>query len=349
MLVLFACAPDPCADVVVPELGSPECPVESSVALTAADGLVVPTDLEFAPETGLLWVADAGTSGVLIVDGAGTAAQSSEVRIDHYAQHFMDTVSAIAFGAGDTFASCQESRDDWNDAPQEEDDFMGPTLWDADLDVFAQVGQTDAWWLQEGSHLDMLHQSPLCMGIAHDHDNAYWAFDGLNGRIVYYDFHADHGPGGADHSDGEEVFYEDVGVTRVPGVPSHMVVDGDALYIADTGSGRILRLSTDTGERAPHRGDQNWDGVSVFDEVSGATLDVVVDGLGEPSGLLLKDGRLFVSDHATGTIGAWDLDGTPAGAWDSGATGIMGLAVGPDGALWYADGGAAEVVRVAAP
>jgi hypothetical protein len=349
MLFLLACAPDPCGDVVVPELGAEGCPAESTVRADAGDDLAVPRDLELAPDTGLLWVADAGFSGVVILTDPGTAQQTSEKRVDHYARHFMDTVSAIAFGTGDTFASCQESRDDWNDAPQPEDDFMGPTLWDADLDVFAVVGQTDDWQTQEGSHLDMLHFSPLCMGIAHDHDNAYWAFDGLRSRIVYYDFHQDHGPGGSDHSDGEVVVYDDVTVTRVAGIPGHMVKDpeSDVLYIADTGTGRILRVDTASGTREPApRSERNWDGIGILDAVTGATVDVLTDGLDEPSGLLLSNGRLFVGEHGTGNIRVFDLDGQEIAAYATGASGLMGLAEGPGGALWYVDADAAEVVSI---
>ena len=49
------------------------------------------------------------------------------------------------------------------------------------------------------THYDMLHESPLCMGIAHDPEvatpfgNVYWAFDGLNGTLMRYDFQEPHG------------------------------------------------------------------------------------------------------------------------------------------------------------
>ena len=53
-----------------------------------------------------------------------------------------------------------------------------------------------------GSHIDMLHESPLGMGIAHDSGNSYWYFDGYYGHLVYYDFKEDHDIGMDDHSDG---------------------------------------------------------------------------------------------------------------------------------------------------
>src|SRR6185436_15383106 len=181
----------------------------------------------------------------------GTGQQTVETRVDAYARHFMDKVTSIAFGAQNRFASCQESHDDWNDVPQAPDDFMGPTLWLADLDVFARIGQTMPYDPKkpEGSHLDMLHQSPLCMGIAWDRDNVYWAFDGTHGDLVRYDFQQDHGPGGADHSDGIVRRYGDAKVTRVDGVPGHLALDhaSGLLYVADTGGGRVMVLDTNTG------------------------------------------------------------------------------------------------------
>ena len=62
-------------------------------------------------------------------------------------------------------------------------------------------------------HTDMLHEAPLCMGIAHDsaaisrgpeggteYRNVYWAFDGGHRQLVRFDFESDHGPGSMDHS-----------------------------------------------------------------------------------------------------------------------------------------------------
>jgi hypothetical protein len=314
---------------------------------TADDGLQWPRDLEFAPDTGLLWVADAAHSGMVIYTDPGTPDQTAELRIDWYAGHFMDTVSSLAFGADNTFATCQESRDDWNDGPQSEDDFMGPTLWDADLDVFAEVGQTDDWRTQEGSHIDMLHQSPLCMGIAHEAENQYWTFDGLDGAVVYYDFREDHGPGGSDHSDGLIEHYDSPTLTRVEGVPGHMVRDpaSDWLYIADTGTGRVLRLDTSSGEQQFWNA-RNTDGVRDFYRVVDATTDVFASGLDEPSGLALAGDTLYVGDHATGEIVAYDLDGSEHARITTGAAGLMGLTVGPDDKLWYVDGEGVEVVRI---
>jgi len=182
--------------------GAPQPPAATPAAApvvlgTAADGLSAPTDLAFAPD-GRLWVVNRATNGVVIYTSPGEAMQSAEARIDRYAEHFMMKPSGLAFGDDNRFATCQESRDEWNDEPlPKPDDFMGPTLWSSDVNVFAKVGQLYPLLPgeKEGSHLDMLHESPLCMGIAHSagQGNAFWVFDGLNGDLVMYDFAKDHG------------------------------------------------------------------------------------------------------------------------------------------------------------
>lgn len=326
----------------VPEFGA-----TFTVIGTAADGLNAVRDLAFNPMVPTqLWTYNMLSHGTVIYFNPGTAEQTSEERIDAYGQHFMAYVSSAAFGDNDRFATCQESRNEWNVGPQNPDDFMGPALWPADLSIYAEVGQDFPPGAMEGSHLDMLHQSPLCMGIAHDVDNVYWAFDGFHGDIVRYDFQGDHGPGGGDHSDGIIWRYSDATVTRLDNIPGHMELDHATgmLYIADTGAGRIMRLDTASGMNIGGLpGD--WDGAT-YEGVEGADYELVVDGLDEPSGLTLHDGRILVSEHGTGDIIAFDLDGTEVDRLATPAKRIMGITIGPDGALWYADAGRNEVVRV---
>jgi hypothetical protein len=330
-------------DFMVPQFGN-----TFTVIGTAKDGLDAPRDLAFdpgAPER--LWTFNVLLHGTVIFFDPGTEAQTSEVRVDAYGQHFMAYVSSAAFGDNGNFASCQESRDEWNVGPQEPDDFMGATLWPADLEIFAVVGQAfPPEGGVEGSHLDMLHQTPLCMGIAHDVDNVYWAMDGLEGNIVRYDFQTDHGPGGGDHSDGVIWRYADAAVTRLANVPGHMEVDHATgmLYVVDAGAGRLMRLDTATGANTGSLpGD--WDGAT-YEGVEGADYQVVVEGLAEPSGLALHDGRIFVSEHASGDVIAYELDGTEIERMTTPADRLMGIEIGPAGDLWYVDAGANEVVRV---
>lgn len=106
-------------------------------------------------------------------------------------------------------------------------DFQGPALWSTDPAVYAkknlvadkQLGtsfcngspEQEKCWKDKyanpvclndnrkcspgdlgkpftlGSHLDMLHESPLCMGIAWEKENAYWVFDGCGGSQAQAD------------------------------------------------------------------------------------------------------------------------------------------------------------------
>ena len=343
---------DTSGDTTTPTTGGevhtiPEFGGTFTVIGTAAHGLNVVRDLEFnpgAPEQ--LWTYNMLSHGTVIFFDPGTEQQTSEERIDAYGQHFMAYPSSAAFGDNGNFATCQESRNEWNVGPQAPDDFMGPTLWPADLDIYTKVGQEFPPGAQEGSHLDMLHQSPLCMGIAHDVDNAYWTFDGKRGNLVRHDFQGDHGPGGGDHSDGIIVRYMDATVTRVENVPGHMELDhaSGLLYVADTGGGRIMRLDPATGTNTGKLQNE-MDGAD-YTGVEGAEFAVVVDGLDEPAGLALHDGHILVSEHGTGDIIAFDLDGNELDRLSTPAKQIMGITIGPKGDLWYADAEANEVVRV---
>lgn len=321
------------------------------VVATAADGLAAPTDLAFGPD-GKLWVVNRTTNGVVILTAPGEKTQSAEARVDRYAEHFMMKPTGLAFGEGDRFATCGESRDEWNEGPvAKPDDFMGPSLWSSSLDVFAKVGQVFPRppGQKEGSHLDMLHQSPLCMGIAHQagQANVFWAFDGLNGNLVMYDFAQDHGPGGSDHSDGIVRRHVDVKLTRVEGVSSHLAFEpGTAkLYIADTGTGRVLRVDTAGGTKAGAL-QSSLEKLEEYSRFTGTPVEVFAEGLEKPSGIDVKDGRVYVSENATGSIRVFGTDGKEQRRIDTGKAGLMGLAIGPSGALWAASPQTNEILRL---
>ncbi len=331
----------------------PPTPLSATIDVigTAKDALVGPTDLGFAPD-GRLWIVNGGTNGVVVYTAAGEASQTSEARVDRYAEHFMPKPTGLAFGEGDRFATCHESRDEWNDGPlSKPDDFMGPTLWTSDLSVFAKVGQVFPLLpgQKEGSHLDMLHQSPLCMGIAHaaGQGNAFWVFDGQNGDLVMYDFARDHGAGGSDHSDGIVRRHVDVRLTRVEGVPSHLAFEpGTAmLYVADTGTGRVLRVDTAGGALAGAMTAKK-EILAEYTRVTGTPVTVFAEGLREPSGIDVKDGRVYVTEHATGTIRMFDRDGHELNRIETQRPGLMGLVIGPTGALWAASHDTNEILRV---
>jgi hypothetical protein len=334
----------------VPEFGQEQ--TRSLVVISSSeDQLDTPRDLAFQPDNpDLLWVVNRSNDGTVIYSKPGEADQSSELRIDRYAYHFMEEVSSIAFGDATfqnsmTFATCHESRNTYNDT-RYPNDFMGPTLWPADLDIYGVVNQDNRLL---GSHIDMNHQSPNCMGIAHQGENKYWVFDGHNGHIVYYDFNEDHGPGHDDHSDAVVRRYTEAAVSRVADVPSHMIIDKAAglLYIADTGNSRVLTLDVNSGRQARMLRATN-EPLAEFSEYRDANVEVFAEGnLKQPSGLSLKNGRLFVSDHETGDIIAFDIASkSELRRIKASEEGIMGITHGPQGKIWFVNGRLSQVVRI---
>ena len=281
----------------------------------SSDGLNAPKDLGFNPDKeGELWVVNQADDSVSIFFDAANSNQDSTHIIDPFALHFMEEVSSISFGTTGTFGTCQESRNTYNDS-SEANDFMGPTLWSSDLEIFGITNPEAVEFLSFdlGSHLDMLHQTPLCMGIAWQYENIYWAFNGLEGAIDRNNFHLDHGPGFDDHSDGSIFRYGEGEFERVPTIPSHMKYDHSSrlLYIADTGNNAIKVLDTqsgDTGTRLAvmEPGTEHYlmTGEDISTLISGDDF-----GMEAPSGLTLIDDVLFITDNETSTIFAFTLEG----------------------------------------
>jgi len=334
------------SDVVVPQFGS--AGADFTVIASSVDQLDVPRDMEFHPSPAReweLWVVNRGTESITIIHDAGQASQSSENRRDEYADHFMADVSALAFGQWDAefdhiFATAQESRNGGND-------FMGPALWPSSLDRFAEDNQGDGGGL--GSHLDMLHESPQGMGIAHDSGNAYWYFDGFHGNLVYYDFQDNHETGGEDHNDGIVRRYSEVELNRYANVPGHMQLDKSTgvLYIADTGNNRIVWVDTDAPVTLTATTEGQMDStLEEYSEASGASWGVFSYGVTRPSGLVLGDDHVFVSERSTGKIHAFDYDGNSVAELQTNADEIMGLELDPDGNLWFVDSGEDRIYRV---
>ncbi|MFN8423799.1 MAG: hypothetical protein U0470_10620 [Anaerolineae bacterium] len=342
----------------VPEFGQPGARALRVIG-DKADGLSEPRDLAFNPGRPYeLWTVNRTTDGTVMFTNPGTAAERVDARIDKFHNHFMEEASSIDFGDYGNFATCQESRNTY-DRQYDANDFMGPTLWTANLNIYARVnqdvsldallrshqpvdpsrtfgfaapaGRTFACLPGErptralrpgdveqgrnpklGSHIDMLHQSPNCMGIAHETGNAYWVFDGLHGHLVRYDFAVDHGPGWDDHSDGIVRRYVDAKVTYVADVPGHLALDkaGGWLYAADPGGGRVIRLKIDSGRRAQTLQPEN-EPLAELSVWRGATVEVFATGLRRPSGLALHDGRLFVGEAKAGIIVAYDTAARP--------------------------------------
>lgn len=357
-LLAFACSttvvsedpgsttPAPAPEPVAAKIGKGDGSAASVTLTTIADadsGLRAPTDLDWNPmKPTELWVVNYKDDSIVTISDAPTDARATVRRRDVAATHFMPNPTGIAFGANETtfgvpgtFAACGESRNER--AQGTANDFMGPALWSSDPDIFAKKDPIGL-----GSHLDMLHNTPLCMGIAHESANRYWVTGGYNKSIDLYDFKRDHDIGQDDHSDGESYQYARGELGYVAKVPSHLVYKADTqmVYVADTGNKRVLSLDAKTGTEAGRVRAKEKMAVSV--EMDGAVLKDVVPasfGLQEPSGIELDGEILYVSDHATSKIHAFSLDGKELRKLDTGlpAGSLSGLSIGPDGKMYLVD------------
>jgi len=335
---------------------------DETIIASASSQLDVPRDLEFHPNTARqneLWVVNQATDSITIISNAGLSSQSSQNRQDAYGYHFMEEVSALAFGQSHSefdyiFATAQETRNTYNGqaAPN---NFMGPALWPGSLSHFAMENQQQGGAL--GSHLDMLHESPNGVGIAHDSGNAYWYNDGYYEELVYYDFNNDHDTGGEDHDDGVVHRYVEITPTRNANIPGHMILDkaNGILYISDTGAGRVLWVNTDdtttTSTNIMGSSTQMDSVLAEYSEIRDVEWGVLATSLSSPSGIALHGDTLFVSQNSNGKISAFDLatDGKSATLMqtvDTNANSIMGLEVGPNDKLWYVDAALNRVVRI---
>ncbi len=296
-------------------------------------------------------MASAGGSNVLFFN-TGLPEQTSEYRKDAFSGHFMNTASSMSFDNQGYFANtidCQDGNNNSNGY------FAGPTLWDADLDIYAMVNQNGPLL---GSHLDMLHQSPYGVGIEYAGEgNIYWVFDGFHSAIVRYDFYNPHQYGGDDHSDGRIWRYGEVAVSREPGISSHMVLDETAgwLYIADTGNSRIIRFNVNSGEFAYNLSPYG-EPLAQYRMMENAEWEVVINtGLQKPSGIDIYKGedgddRLIVGDFETGEIIIYNISvDTPIeiGRFETGyINNLMGLVVGPNQNIYYVNYQRNELVQI---
>lgn len=305
-----------------------------------------PSDLAFNPLVpGELWVTNYGDDTVAILQGVGastskTAKVTGELKLDPAASHFMHHPPALAFGEKGAWATCGDGDNGGNY-------FMGPTLFSSDPAIFA----TQNKYTGLGSHLDMLHSTSYCRGIAHVGGNEYFVFNSMQGSIDLYDFHAPHPPGEEDHSDGTIFRYVNGQVAGLDGAMSHVYYDKASrlLYIADTGNQRIAVLDPATGTKG-----QSFAGSEVIAErrfVNNAKLtELVKPGtLKAPSGIELYRGVLYVTDAATSRFYAFDpktgalirsLDtGLPKGA-------LAGFTFGSDSKLYFTNAKAGSIMRI---
>lgn len=262
---------------------------------------------------------------------ASAANGRANLVVDANSWHFMRRPSAIAFGAAsitfqpsdpgggdanvteprtfvDTFATCAEH---WTGNQTDGGAFVGPTLWTADPAIYNGTNGSFDW--SNGSHLDMVHATQYCVGIAWERDTVYWTFNGQEGVLDRYDFGAPHFPGHHDHDDGRVTrYFLPAGdeLARAPYVPSNMIVDGTDLFVADTGNGRVLRFDlasapTEAGTFLTHEGltATAMDGLAYQVVADASVLGAEWVGEAQPSGLALLDAEtLVVASHATGHL-----------------------------------------------
>lgn len=357
---LAACSSAPVAGpppVKAPELGTGDHSASSVVLteiVTASAGITKPRDLAFNPlRPDELWVVNDGDDGVVIVHDASSESRTTEHRVDVAADHFLAFPAAIAFGQEattfglpGTFATCGESRNTYG-GTMKMNDFTGPALWSSDLSVFAVKDPAGL-----GSHLDMLHNTPLCMGIAHERNNRYWVFGGLGNSIDLYDFGTDHGIGQDDHTNGEYFRYVAGQVKYVQGVPSHLAFrdDDGMVYVADTGNARVAILDPSAavpGVKVPTKEPMK---TSVI--MNGATLtDLIAADSGmleRPSGLEIRGDYVYVSDNANGRISAFNFKGERVNYLDTGlpAGALAGMSFDANGKLYFVDMVGNRVLRI---
>ena len=325
-----------------------------------SDNISSPTDLEFHPgRVNELWVANKATDSITIVHDTGLDNQTSETRLDVNRNHFLEEVSAISFGSYHPefdwqWGSAQESLNTYN-GQGNPNYFMGPALWPSSLDHFAVENQNNEDGLL-GSHIDMLHESPYGVGIAHDYDNVYWYNDGYYGELVRYDFMMDHDTGGHNHSDGVVHRYSEIQLNHSYGTPGHMVLDKetDILYISDVGEDRVIWVNTDdtTYQTENIMNDSSrLETLSEYSRISGVEWGVLIEGVNRPSGIALDGDQLFVSLNEDNSIVSYNLNSDGKSAVEvaiinTSASSIMGIEIGPKGHLFYVDNARDEVVRV---
>jgi hypothetical protein len=334
----------------------------------AKTGLKTPRAISFNGEDEI-WIATADDDSLHLVT-LGTKTTSilkSRSVTDRAKYHYLDKVSQIAFGLDGNFATCQESSNDYN-GMKKSNYFMGPTLYDSGIvatneDIFIDLDANkcdirtydqskDSCFL---THEDMLHATPLCMGIAHDgesktpYGNVFWAFDGHNNSLVRYDFEKPHGPKSLNHDLANVRRYDEVQLKRVPNVPSHIVVDATtrAVYIADTGNNRIVVVNADSG-RFVYNARKDLGGTYSSWSSEKASFEYSVYGcaqfnsqfiknLDQPSGIAIKDNLLYVAEYGSGKIKAFQkTSGVLIDTFETGSMALGGISFQPNtNRLWY--------------
>lgn len=307
-----------------------------------------PVDLGFSSDNEL-WVVGYGDNAIYRGSGLDTDAPVFKKILDPAAGHFMLKPPAIAIGTPGFFGTCGDNMNEEGGGDGSSAFFMGPALFDTNPAILGKRTSGDL-----GSHVDMLHNTPLCRGIAHEKANIYWVFNGLDHSLDKYNFNTPHVPGGDDHSDGEIYRYamgKVKGASGTDGTPSHVFFDADDsfLYVADTGNARIVRLDTTKGKKGGELERQNEPLAAQAVMLDTDVEEVVPAGtLAKPSGLEIYKGNIYVTDAATSTFHVFDKTGKELRSLETGlpAGSLAGMAFSPSGKLYFTDKVAGRVLRI---
>lgn len=299
--------------------------------------------------------------------------------VDQNALHFMRRPSALAFGmAEDTlepgdpgtldragnalftetqvlshiFGTCAEHA---TGNPTDLSPFIGPSLWTGDRDIYSTGNMPHAF--SNGSHLDMVHGTQYCMGMAWEQGQVFWVLNGSVGSIDRYDFGKPHSPGHFYHEDAEVTRYLPPvdALGRVVDVPSNLEIDGDTLFIADTLNARIVTfsLSEDVTTSNVFRTYENIEGdikpdPTLTDLVSTAALQAAWGAGAQPSGLATVDAdTLVITDHASGMISVVDREsGEIVRTEDTGLGGGIAGITAMQGSVYFVHMSTRQVYRI---
>ncbi len=323
--------------------------INKKIIATSSNQILRPTDLDFNPQDmNQLWVlnhgGENGGTTVMITD-AGTDQVAYDYRKDGNAWHFMVYADAMAFG--DTVWTTAQNYFNANRANF--GGWCGPSMWPSDLDIYAIAGTPPTAGVN-GSHYDMVHQSPYSSGVAYESENTFWVNDGVTKSISRYKFNEGHVAGGHDHNDAQVFRYVDVPYEMNAGIPAHMEMMDNKLYYINPGTKSVNRLDILTGDIGNDLSNTANGGetLAIFTEMVGADWTTVVDdGLISPSGIDINENYMIVSDNATGEIVIYDSKTfEELTRVQTGASSIMGVKFDPNGDIYYVDNLANEVVKL---
>ncbi|MEO6189123.1 MAG: T9SS type A sorting domain-containing protein [Saprospiraceae bacterium] len=317
------------------------------VVANAANSLSSPVDIDFYPDqnkrTFELWILNQGTvstgGSTVIVSNANKSTRTFKYVKDGNSWHFMSMASALAFGD-----SLWATSADILDANHSTGRYTGPTLWPSDLSIYGVVGNPSSSQYN-GSHLDMVHQSPYSKGIAFEKDLVYWVLDGYEGNLKRYDYVATHEAGGSDHSAASVQVYNEFNFTKHSTLPSHIIIDQERKYLygCDPVGKRVFRVDITTGSYQGPLNKINNEPLAAYDEFTGLDIkDIITTGLTSPVGIDIYGDRLIVTDNATKEIILYNIidNYSEVGRIKLSYTAnpnIMGVKVGPDGQIYFAD------------